>query len=166
MMRTADRHLHPAAAGARRDEAAVAGRTDEMKRNPDVVALAARLGLRNLTYRTFARPPMPQRPAAPEPAPPVVEAEPVATPALDELPPRAAAAAPGPVFHAAPAAPYQPPAAPMPAVAAAPPVVFPLLVQALARPGAGAPDAAGAAAAQPYLNLRHAVQGAAGQAEP
>ena len=132
-----------------------------MEREPDIVALAARLGLRRLTYRTFARPVL---------ASPVVVAKPdvPVVPAQDAPPPAPFAAAPSPVIAAAPpviaaaaaaSAPVPMPVAGAPAPRAVPEPApyFPLLAQALAQGNAAA--AFVPAAAEPFLNLRRAVAG-------
>ena len=173
MMRTGDTRRRPGARGARREEltAAVAGKLDEMERNPDIVVLAARLGLRQVRYRTFVRPAMPPRPAAKEPDPPTAMAAPIepppeAPPAPTVFQPAPASQVPMPPVAAAPPVLWPFPAPTTPAAAAAPPVVFPLLAQALVHPAAEQQaSGAGPAAAQPFLNLRHAVLGAAGQAK-
>lgn len=128
-----------------------------MERDPDIAVLAARFGLRHLTYRTFERPSFP--------APSAVTAdEPV------DVPPAAAiVATPEPLMPARPPQPVMPPPAmpsaatmaPMPPAAAAPPMHFPLLMQALSRQAvAPAP-----ASAQPFLNLRHVLAETSPQAE-
>lgn len=123
-----------------------------MERDPDIAALAARLGLRRLAYRSFVRPVLVR---------PTVVAEP-SVPAMVSPPPEAMAAAQPPVIAVpavnAPAMPFAPAPAsspPIPPAAAQPVPHFPLLAQALARGGTAAADVP--AAAQPFLNLRRAI---------
>ncbi|WP_347541473.1 hypothetical protein [Roseomonas sp. CAU 1739] len=122
-----------------------------MERDPDIAALAARLGLRRLTYRSFARPviatPAVARPAVPAPPPEFVAAAPPASPTPE---------VPAAAFVTAPV-----PARPVPQAAPAP--YFPLLAQALAQGGASVSSAP--ASAQPFLNLRRAIAGPADPAE-
>ena len=139
-----------------------------IEQEPDISALAKRLGLRHLTYRTFSRPPMPPSATvapvappepspqptvalAPEPAAPVRPPQPVAPP------PEIGVPMPMPVLFTTE------PAAPRPLAAA--PMQFPLLVQALARSAAPQPETDAPASAQPFLNLQRAIAGTSGRAE-
>jgi hypothetical protein len=132
-----------------------------MERDPDIAALASRLGLRQLKYRTF------ERPAMPEPVARAAEPPTEAPPAAPEAPaPAQLAPEPEPLVAVRPAQPFIPPpivAAPQPTAAVAP-MQFPLLQQALSRQPAAA-QAAMAPAAQPFLNLRHVIAETSRQAE-
>ncbi len=157
-------------------------------RDPDIAALARRLGLRGLRYRSFAPAPLPPAPlrteapeVLPEPAqmvePPVVEpivaSAPVMPPSLPPstpplppawaTPPAAAWPAPAsPVAH--PALPVAPPVVAAPVAPAAPSPSFPLLGAALTVAGQRAaliPDTV-PEAARPFAALRFAVSGADG----
>lgn len=145
--------------------------------DPDIAALAKRLGLRGLRYRSFVPAPMPESPPAAAVPEVAEEAAPIAAteqdapasvaPAWQPLP---AAAAPAPPQVAPPPQAWQPPplvATPSPpAVSPAPPpppaasaAAFPLLGTALAlaaqRP-LPVPDAV-PEAARPFAALRFAV---------
>lgn len=141
-------------------------------RDPDIAALAKRLGLRGLRYRSFAPPAMPAPPPADIPVEvetaPVPLVEPTIAPAATVGPPvwqppvEPAApppAWPAPVVQAAPPAPaWQPPPAVEPPTASA---TFPLLGSALAaaaRRPVPIPDTV-PEAARPFAALRLAVAG-------
>jgi hypothetical protein len=111
--------------------------------DPDIAALAERLGLRGLRYHSFRRSLQPiPRAAAPEPIPPAAPAG-------------SAAAAMAPAADASPAM----------APASRSPPAFPLLQQSFAR-AAGQPAPRPVPdAARPFLTLRLAIGGGAEMAE-
>ena len=120
-----------------------------MRQDPDVAALAARLGLTRFTYRTFARPALTVM--APTPPPPLPSS--VARPELSEDAP----------LQTVPEARrlqslFMPPAAASP-IEREPIQRFPLLEQVLSG------VAAAPASAQPFLDLRRAVAGPSDQVE-
>jgi hypothetical protein len=122
-------------------------------REPDISALAERLGMRGMRYRSFGNPPYrgPRRaaPAAQAPESPLPEPQRAAPPSW---PAHAAVPAPPPSTRPTP------PTPPVPA--------FPLIAQALAAASGpaspAAPDdrAAALPGALPFLALRAAVRGA------
>lgn len=130
-----------ASAGSRSTSFGPAGR--ETPGDPDIRALATRLGLRGLRYRSFTPPPIGAAVAAAETAPGPL--------AADAPPP-----APDVVVLAASSLPVMAP--PEASGAALPPLGlgFPLLAQAFAR-SAGAPPAPAADAHAPFAALRHAA---------
>lgn len=153
--------------------------------DPDIAALAARLGLRGLRYRSFARAPAwvaartakddPARDAAPaaaEPQPAAVATWPAAAvpppaaaaslpavepppPPIEPLPTAAAPFAAVPPFTVAPREPASLPAAPP---------QFPLLADALARAAGQSPPDPVPDAARPFAALRLAVARSGGAA--
>lgn len=159
--------------------------------DPDIAALAARLGLRGLRYRSFARAPAwaaartakddPARDAAPaaaEPQPAAVATWPAAAvpPPADAPRPAAAASLPAVEPPPLPIEPLPAAAAPFAAVPpftvaprepaslpAAPPQ-FPLLADALARAAGQSPPDPVPDAARPFAALRLAVARSGGAA--
>ena len=141
--------------------------------DPDIAALALRLGLRGLQYRSFVRLPAGTRTHAA--ADMVSELAPDSIPALPELPPAhatmepsAAPLATGPYLTAPPpvAAPAITAASSMPMPQPVAPPRFPLLDEALARAaGPSVPDPV-PDAARPFAALRFAVAGRTDAAGP
>jgi hypothetical protein len=156
-----------AMAGCRSTSFGPAGRA--APRDPDILALATRLGLRGLRYRSFAPPPIGTAAAAPPADPPAPErlmaerslaAPQVPGLAASNLPEMIAPAMVTPV-PAMPAVPFAAAAAPA-SVDPARALAFPLLAQAFAR-GAGAPPSPAADPAAPFAALRRAGAGMGGR---
>ncbi len=129
----------------------------ETPRDPDILALATRLGLRGLRYRSFTPPPIVGAAALPadpgEPEPPVPDLQ-VPGPAVSNPPAMGHPA----VLRPTMVPPTLASPAPTAALAEAGPargLAFPLLAQAFAR-GAGAPPSPAADPAAPFAALRRA----------